>query len=53
MSEKKTTSNEYGESTQVKLVDMNDGTLIEAFVKGQASSLSEGVKLHNVKVTLN
>lgn len=52
VSEKKTSSNEYGESTQVKLVDMNDGTVIEAFVKGQAPNLSEGVKLQNVKVTL-
>lgn len=52
VSEKKTSSNEYGESTQVKLVDMNDGTFLEAFVRGQAPGLSEGVKLRNVKVTL-
>lgn len=52
VSEKKTLSNEYGESTQVKLVEMNDGTFIEAFVKGQAPNLSESVKLRNVKVTL-
>lgn len=52
VSEKKTSSNEYGESTQVKLVEMNDGTFIEAFVKGQAPNLSEGIKLRNVKVTL-
>lgn len=52
VSEKKTSSSYYGESTQVKLVDMNDGKLIEAFVKGQATNLSEGVKLLNVKVSL-
>ena len=34
ISDMKTSSNEYGESTQVKLVEMNSGTVVEAYAKG-------------------
>lgn len=44
-------TNANGESTQLEMVCLEDGTTIKAFLRGSNDSIAEGVKLKNIKIT--
>ena len=43
-------TNANGQSTQLEIVSMEDGTVFKAYLRGSNDSIAEGVKLKNVKI---
>lgn len=44
-------TNANGQSTQLEMVSLEDGTVVKAFLRGSNDSIAEGVKLKNIKIT--
>ena len=44
-------SNANGQSTQLEMICLEDGTTLKAFLRGNNEAIAEGVKLKNIKIT--
>lgn len=44
-------TNANGQSTQLEMVCLEDGTIVKAYLRGSNDAIAEGVKLKNIKIT--
>lgn len=43
-------TNAKGQSTQLEMVSLDDGSIVKAFLRGNDESVAEGIKLKNIKL---